>query len=119
MTSCADQSTRRARAYDIAGPILPDCHTAQYCHLLAQILSRLLLPTGARSSAHLLPQNRRTIASTTGARSEPHLVREGEPHLVREGEPHLVREGEPHLVREGEPHLVGAIGQRKLTSTRR
>ena len=82
MTSCADQSTRRARAYGMAGSILPDCHKLKYCHLVAQILARLLLPTGARSSALLLPRNRHTIASATGAefalptgaRSEPYLA---------------------------------------------
>ena len=110
MTSQAYQCQRCARAYGMAGPIRRNCHTAQYCHLLAQILTRLLLPTGARSSAHLLPWNRSPIGS-------PSKTRLGSPSKTRL----LLPTGATrrlHLARERRLHLAAAIGATKLFSAR-
>ena len=118
MTSQAYQCQRCARAYGMAGPIRRNCHTAQYCHLLAQILTRLLLPTGARSSAHLLPWNRSPIGS-------PSKTRLGSPSKTRLGSPSKTRLLLPtgatrrlHLARERRLHLAAAIGATKLFSAR-
>jgi len=82
MTSCADQcrfagshrknASAYARAYGIAGPIRGNRHTAQYCHLLAQISAQILPPTGAHSEHRLLPRNLPPIGSQTIDHGEHH-----------------------------------------------
>ena len=98
MTSCTDQcrfarSHRKnarayARAYVIACPIRDNRHTAQYCHLLAQISAQILSPTGARSRYRPLPRNPPPIGSQTIGHGEHHPARISEHHPARISEHH-------------------------------